>query len=60
MRVWFDDGKFKDFHEATHWEEAGTNWVELSDDKDNLIVILNWRHVQMIEMIKPEWESPEF
>lgn len=52
MRVWFvHDENYVEYPNADHWEQCGSDWVELCDENDNLIAILNWKHVNRIEMI---------
>lgn len=50
MRVYFTDSTVTSFNNAVRWEGISDSWVELYDDQDNLIVVLNWKHVQMIEI----------
>lgn len=51
MRVWFTNSNdYVEYASADHWEMCGS-WVELYDTSDNLIVILNWKHVTRIEMM---------
>jgi len=51
MRVFFVDGTIVDYENASHWEECGSNWVELANSKNEIIVILNWRQVMRMEML---------
>ena len=52
MRVYFTDGSVTAFNNAMRWENVSNNWVELYDGDDDLIVILNWKQVQMMEILK--------
>ena len=49
MRVYIH-GLFHEYPNADHWELCD-NWVELYDKDHKLVVILNFDHVDMIEMM---------
>ena len=51
MRVYYNASDYIDFPTATHWSEQFGNWVELADDKEELLAILNWDHVWLIKML---------
>lgn len=48
MRVYYSADQYIDFPNATHWEEAFGNWVELADDNGEIQAILNWDHVWLM------------
>ena len=49
MRIYIH-GLFHEYPNAYRWE-LSENWVELYDKDGNLVVILNFDHVDMIEMM---------
>ena len=54
MRVWIygnEADEYCEFPTATHWESCGGDWVELLDDNDNIVCILNWKHIAIMEPI---------
>lgn len=54
MRVYLkEDGwdEYKDYPDATHWESSCSDWLELLNDKEEIVCILNWKHVVAIEPI---------
>lgn len=54
MRVYLkEDGwdEYKDYPNATHWESSCSDWLELLNDKEEIVCILNWKHVVAIEPI---------
>ena len=53
MRVYYNSNDYIDFKTADHWESVGSDWCELYDGNDNLLAILNWKHVWLIRMLEP-------
>ena len=51
MRVFFTDGTHDDYPTVTHWDCDGSDWVELLNDQEEIIVVLNWTHVQKLEIV---------
>ena len=51
MRVYYSAEQYIEFPNADHWESVGSDWCELYDKDDNLMAILNWKHVWLIKMI---------
>jgi hypothetical protein len=49
MRVYYSSGEYIDFPTASHWEQCGTNWVELADDNGNILAVLNWDRVWLMK-----------
>lgn len=48
MRVYYSASEYIDFPNATHWESAFDNWVELTDDNGEIQAVLNWEHVWLM------------
>jgi len=51
MRVYYNASEYIEFKTADHWESCGSDWCELYDAEDNLLAILNWKHVWLIKML---------
>lgn len=51
MRVYFTNGEMAEYLTATHWAEQSSDWMELTNDREEIVAILNWKHVTRIEFI---------
>lgn len=51
MRVYFNAEQYIEFPSAVRWESVGSDWCELYDEEENLLVVLNWKHVWLMKMI---------
>lgn len=54
MRVYYNDQTYIDFPNATHWEQIGTDWVELANDDGEIQAVLNWKHVWLMRPLDNE------